>query len=190
MAGRSLAVGLDPEEPVPVAVAVKEAVFPFDKFNVDIILGPEMRSTGEVMGFDESFGMAFAKAQIAGGALPTSGHRRVTVNDRDKPTVTPIVRRFHELGFEIRATGGTARYLRARGVPPTHLQGGRGPAEHRRRHHQRRGPAPHQHAAGQEVPVRRLRHAPHRHRLQDPVLHHHVRRIGGRGRGHRTHAAK
>jgi len=120
MAGKTLAeAGLDPAtEPVPAAVAVKEAVFPFDKFNVDVILGPEMRSTGEVMGFDLSFGMAFAKAQIsAGGSLPTSGTVVVTVNDRDKPTVTPIVRRFHDLGFNIRATGGTARYLQARGIP-------------------------------------------------------------------------
>jgi carbamoyl-phosphate synthase large subunit len=120
MAGKRLAdLGLDPDdEPVPVAVAVKEAVFPFDKFNVDVILGPEMRSTGEVMGLDESFGMAFAKAQIAAGAsLPTAGTIVVTVNNHDKPTVTPIVRRFHELGFNVRATGGTARYLRARGVP-------------------------------------------------------------------------
>jgi carbamoyl-phosphate synthase large subunit len=120
MAGKALAdVGLDPDEdPVPVGVAVKEAVFPFDKFNVDVILGPEMRSTGEVMGLDESFGMAYAKAQISAGAsLPTAGTVVVTVNDHDKPTVTPIVRRFHELGFGIRATGGTARYLRARGVP-------------------------------------------------------------------------
>jgi carbamoyl-phosphate synthase large subunit len=120
MAGKRLAeVGLDPaHDPVPVAVAVKEAVFPFDKFNVDVILGPEMRSTGEVMGLDASFGMAFAKSQISAGAsLPTGGTVVVTVNDHDKPTVTPIVRRFHELGFAIRATGGTARYLRARGVP-------------------------------------------------------------------------
>jgi carbamoyl-phosphate synthase large subunit len=120
MAGRSLSeAGLDPSvEPVAAAVAVKEAVFPFDKFNVDVILGPEMRSTGEVMGFDPSFGMAYAKAQVsAGAALPTSGTVVVTVNDRDKPTVTPIVRRFHELGFDIRATSGTARYLRARGIP-------------------------------------------------------------------------
>jgi carbamoyl-phosphate synthase large subunit len=120
MAGKNLAgVGLDPEtDPVPAAVAVKEAVFPFDKFNVDVILGPEMRSTGEVMGLDESFGMAFAKAQISAGAsLPTSGTVVVTVNNHDKATVTPIVRRFHELGFEIRATNGTARYLRGRGVP-------------------------------------------------------------------------
>jgi carbamoyl-phosphate synthase large subunit len=120
MAGKRLAdVGLDPaHDPEPVVVAVKEAVFPFDKFNVDVILGPEMRSTGEVMGLDASFGMAFAKSQIAAGAsLPTVGTVVVTVNDHDKPTVTPIVRRFHELGFTIRATGGTARYLRARGVP-------------------------------------------------------------------------
>jgi carbamoyl-phosphate synthase large subunit len=120
MAGRTLAeAGLDPgSEPVPVAVAVKEAVFPFDKFNVDVILGPEMRSTGEVMGFDESFGMAFAKAQVAAGAsLPTEGTVVVTVNDHDKPTVTPIVRRLHDMGFVIKATGGTARYLRARGIP-------------------------------------------------------------------------
>ena len=120
MAGRSLAdAGLDPAaEPAPAAVAVKEAVFPFDKFNVDVILGPEMRSTGEVMGLDRSFGMAFAKAQIsAGSSLPTSGTVVVTVNDNDKPTVTPIVRRFHELGFTIRATGGTARYLQGRGIP-------------------------------------------------------------------------
>jgi carbamoyl-phosphate synthase large subunit len=62
--------------------------------------------------------MAYAKAQIsAGSSLPTGGTVVVTVNDRDKPTVTPIIRRFHELGFEIRATGGTARYLRARGIP-------------------------------------------------------------------------
>ena len=100
------------------AVAVKEAVFPFNKFNVDILLGPEMRSTGEVMGLDESFGMAFAKSQIAAGMeLPTEGIVAVTVNDHDKPTVTPIMRRFHELGFRVLATGGTARYLRSRGIP-------------------------------------------------------------------------
>jgi carbamoyl-phosphate synthase large subunit len=100
-------------------VAVKEAVFPFSKLQgVDLILGPEMRSTGEVMGIADSFGMAFAKAQIsADGALPLSGSIFVTVNDHDKATVVPIVRRFHGLGFRILATEGTARYLRARGVP-------------------------------------------------------------------------
>ena len=127
MAGRSLAESGLPELADPDgdlasslgrAVAVKEAVFPFNKFNVDILLGPEMRSTGEVMGLDESFGMAFAKSQIAAGmALPTEGVVAVTVNQADKPTVTPIMRRFHELGFRVLATDGTARYLRSRGIP-------------------------------------------------------------------------
>ncbi len=100
-------------------VAVKEAVFPFTKLQgVDLILGPEMRSTGEVMGIADSFGMAFAKAQIsADGALPLEGSIFVTVNDHDKANVVPIARRFHGLGFRIFATDGTARYLRARGVP-------------------------------------------------------------------------
>jgi carbamoyl-phosphate synthase large subunit len=85
---------------------------------VDLVLGPEMRSTGEVMGIADSFGMAFAKAQIsADGALPLEGAIFITVNDHDKPTVLPIARRFHELGFRILATEGTARHLRSRGVP-------------------------------------------------------------------------
>jgi carbamoyl-phosphate synthase large subunit len=100
-------------------VAVKEAVFPFSKLQgVDLILGPEMRSTGEVMGIADSFGMAFAKAQIsADGALPLEGSVFVTVNDHDKANVTPIARRFHELGFRLLGTEGTAKYLRARGIP-------------------------------------------------------------------------
>jgi carbamoyl-phosphate synthase large subunit len=100
-------------------VAVKEAVFPFTKLQgVDLILGPEMRSTGEVMGIADSFGMAFAKAQIsADGALPLEGAVFVTVNDHDKANVVPIARRLHALGFRLVATEGTARYLRARGVP-------------------------------------------------------------------------
>ncbi|NIN72399.1 MAG: carbamoyl-phosphate synthase large subunit [Gemmatimonadetes bacterium] len=100
-------------------VAVKESVFPFEKLpGVDALLGPEMRSTGEVMGIADSFGLAMAKAQVAAGnPLPMSGRIVVTVHEQDKPNVTPIVRRFHELGFEIWATSGTARYLRARGIP-------------------------------------------------------------------------
>jgi len=99
-------------------VAVKEAVFPFNKLpGVDLILGPEMRSTGEVMGISETFGMAYAKAQhAADGALPVSGAVFITVNDHDKLTVVPIARRLHELGFRIYATEGTARYLRVRGI--------------------------------------------------------------------------
>jgi carbamoyl-phosphate synthase large subunit len=119
MVGQSLDEAGVPDEVVIPYVAVKEAVFPFAKLpNVDTLLGPEMRSTGEVMGIADSFGMAFAKAQIgADGALPLSGTIFVTVNDNDKRTVLPIVRRFHEMGFAILATEGTARYLSARGVP-------------------------------------------------------------------------
>jgi carbamoyl-phosphate synthase large subunit len=100
-------------------VAVKEAVFPFSKFpGVDLVLGPEMRSTGEVMGIADSFGMAFAKAQAsADGALPLEGAVFITVNDHDKDSVIPIARRFHGLGFKVYATEGTARHLRVRGVP-------------------------------------------------------------------------
>jgi carbamoyl-phosphate synthase large subunit len=100
-------------------VGVKESVFPFARFpGVDTVLGPEMRSTGEVMGIADSFGIAFAKSQIAASnGLPLSGTVLVTVNDPDKPTVTPIARRFHEMGFQIAATAGTAKYLRGRGVP-------------------------------------------------------------------------
>jgi len=119
MAGHTLdELGVPDDLPLP-GVAVKEAVFPFTKLpGVDTILGPEMRSTGEVMGLADSFGMAFAKAQIAAdGSLPLAGGIFVTVNDSDKPTVLPIARRFHELGFRLTATEGTARYLRSRGVP-------------------------------------------------------------------------
>ncbi len=106
-------------EPVMADVAVKEAVFPFTHFpDADPLLGPEMRSTGEVMGLAPSFGLAFAKAQAAAdGQLPESGAVVVTVHDRDKPAALPIVRRLHEMGFAVHATSGTARYLRARGVP-------------------------------------------------------------------------
>jgi carbamoyl-phosphate synthase large subunit len=119
MVGRTLDEAGVPDEVAIPYVAVKEAVFPFAKLpNVDTLLGPEMRSTGEVMGIADDFGMAFAKAQIgADGALPLSGAVLVTVNNNDKPTVRPIVQRFSELGFRVLATAGTARYLRASGIP-------------------------------------------------------------------------
>ena len=119
LAGRTLdELGLPDEAPVR-DVAVKEAVLPFDKIaDADPLLGPEMRSTGEVMGLADSFGMAFGKAQIAaGGGLPLGGTLGVTVHDRDKGNVTPIVRRLHELGFDVKATEGTARHLQGRGIP-------------------------------------------------------------------------
>ena len=119
MAGEKLADLGVPDEPPVAGVAVKEAVFPFARFEVDILLGPEMRSTGEVMGFDDSFGMAIAKAQASSyNLLPVKGGALVvTVNDRDKPTVTPILRRLRDLGFEIRATKETYEYMRRLGIP-------------------------------------------------------------------------
>jgi carbamoyl-phosphate synthase large subunit len=119
MAGETLAEIGFTEEIVPPYVSVKEAVFPFSKFpGVDPILGPEMRSTGEVMGIATSFGQAFAKSQLAASnGLPLSGAILLTVNDNDKPNLTPIARRFHEMGFKLYATSGTAKYLRARGIP-------------------------------------------------------------------------
>ena len=119
MLGESLeALGFT-EEIIPSYVAVKEAVFPFAKFReFDPILGPEMRSTGEVMGISDSFGSAFGKAQLAAdNKLPGEGTILLTVNDFDKNAVTPIARRFHEMGFRLLATEGTARHLRGRGIP-------------------------------------------------------------------------
>src|SRR6185437_8081375 len=94
-------------------VAVKEAVFPFARFpGVDIILGPEMKSTGEVMGLDADFGRAFAKAQLgAGVVLPLEGTVFVSVRDHDKPALVEPCRRLLAMGFTLVATSGTARYL-------------------------------------------------------------------------------
>ncbi|MFH1277328.1 MAG: carbamoyl-phosphate synthase large subunit [Candidatus Eisenbacteria bacterium] len=100
-------------------VFVKGPVFPFRRFpRSDRLLGPEMKSTGEVMGIGRTFGEAFAKAQLATGqGLPESGTVFVSVNDRDKAAVLGIARDLHELGFSLLATGGTAAYLRERGIP-------------------------------------------------------------------------
>ncbi len=89
------------EEIEPSHVSVKEAVFPFDRFpNVDILLGPEMKSTGEVMGIDDNFGRAFAKSQLAASQkLPVQGMVFVSVKDGDKERVEPVVRKIHQLGF-------------------------------------------------------------------------------------------
>ncbi len=99
-------------------VAVKESVFPFTKFgNVDVLLGPEMRSTGEVMGIDRDFGWAFAKSQAAAGlSLPRAGTVIMSVKDGDKPGTLTVARRLHALGFTIQATRGTGAYLRKRGL--------------------------------------------------------------------------
>jgi carbamoyl-phosphate synthase large subunit len=98
--------------------AVKEAVFPFDRFaNVDTLLSPEMKSTGEVMGIDSSVGIAFAKSQLAAGQqLPAKGNVLISVRDADKPAVVPLARRLLSLGFSILATGGTAAFLNEHNV--------------------------------------------------------------------------
>ncbi|MGQ0537452.1 MAG: ATP-binding protein, partial [Gemmatimonadaceae bacterium] len=119
MLGETLADLGYTEEVQPGFVSVKEAVFPFNKFReFDPVLGPEMRSTGEVMGIANSFGAAFAKAQLAAdNRLPIEGAIFVSVNDSDKAGLVPIAGRFHEMGFTLYATEGTARYLRARAIP-------------------------------------------------------------------------
>jgi len=99
-------------------VAVKEAVFPFNRFpGVDLILGPEMKSTGEVMGIDDDFGRAFAKSQLGSGTLlPLSGRVFVSVRDRDKPALVEPCRKLAEMGFKLVATRGTADLLREAGL--------------------------------------------------------------------------
>ena len=99
-------------------VAVKEAVFPFARFaNVDPILGPEMRSTGEVMGWDDDFGTAFLKSQIgAGVTLPTSGRAFISLRDSDKEDIVEAARSLIEMGFELVATSGTAVFLQEHGI--------------------------------------------------------------------------
>ncbi|RLP25451.1 carbamoyl-phosphate synthase large subunit [Mesorhizobium sp. YM1C-6-2] len=123
MAGESLDdafahYGAKPDPKNPGHVAVKEAVFPFARFpGVDILLGPEMKSTGEVMGLDKDFALAFAKSQLGANVdLPRSGTLFVSVRDEDKPGILPAVKRLSRLGFKVLATGGTARFLAENGV--------------------------------------------------------------------------
>jgi carbamoyl-phosphate synthase large subunit len=119
MLGRKLSeLGLTTEI-VPAHLSVKEAVLPFDRFpDVDILLGPEMKSTGEVMGIGSDFGSAYAKAQLgAGQDLPTSGTVFISVIDNDKKTVLPVAAKYRDAGFNIMATHGTSRFLADNGIP-------------------------------------------------------------------------
>jgi carbamoyl-phosphate synthase large subunit len=118
MIGRALKDLGFTKAPQPVHHSVKEAVFPFNKFpGVDVLLGPEMKSTGEVMGIDSDFGWAFAKSQAGAGAvLPKSGTVFISVKESDRPVVLDVVRRLRKLWFQIQATSGTAAYLREQGV--------------------------------------------------------------------------
>ncbi len=119
MVGKTLRELKFTEEVHPKHISVKEAVFPFNKFpGVDTLLGPEMKSTGEVMGIDSSFGIAFAKAQLGGGMrLPKSGKVFISVRDEDKPAAARVAQKLHGVGFQIVATRGTAAYFRSREVP-------------------------------------------------------------------------
>jgi carbamoyl-phosphate synthase large subunit len=133
MLGEKLAELDLPAEDAPLDhVSVKEAVLPFDRFEgSDAVLGPEMRSTGEVMGVARDFPSAFAKAQAAAGAaLPTGGTAFITVTDTDKPAAGAVAQILHDLGFRIVATRGTAEAIQRWGVPATVIDkiGDRGPA--------------------------------------------------------------
>ena len=118
MLGRTLqSLGLT-KEMIPDHISVKESVLPFNRFpGVDTLLGPEMKSTGEVMGIDQQFGHAYAKAQLgAGQMLPTEGTIFVSVRDDDKESVLPVVKEFLNLGFKITATHGTSDFLKKHGI--------------------------------------------------------------------------
>jgi carbamoyl-phosphate synthase large subunit len=121
MLGRTLTeLGFESER-IPSHVSVKEAVLPFNRFpDVDSLLGPEMKSTGEVMGIDSDFGSAYAKAQYgAGNHLPTEGTVFISVKDRDKEAVLNTATLFDEMGFMIMATRGTSAFLKDRGITNT-----------------------------------------------------------------------
>src|SRR5579885_2925629 len=118
MTGRKLREMGFTREITPAHVAVKESVFPFVRFpGVDTLLGPEMKSTGEVMGIARSFAAAFAKAQLAAATdLPAAGAAFISVRDQDKPALAPIARELAAMGFELVATGGTARFIAGLGI--------------------------------------------------------------------------
>ncbi len=188
MAGKTLVELGFTREIVPAHVSVKEAVFPFLKFpGVDTVLGPEMKSTGEVMGIGPSFGVAFAKAEVAAGTvLPGGGTAFISVRDEDRPGAVVAARRLHALGFRIIATAGTAGELTRAGIAAEtvnkvsdgspHVVDALEAGRDRSRH---------QHAASLCPGAPRLVLDPaDGARAQDPVLHDHRRSAGG-GRGDR-----
>jgi carbamoyl-phosphate synthase large subunit len=152
MAGRSAGrPGRDASEVVPPYFSVKEAVFPFNKFpGVDTILGPEMKSTGEVMGVGRTFGEAFVKSQLAAGvALPTSGKAFISVRRRQGRRRSKVARELHELGFRCGHARHRARDRSGRHAGERGQQGRRGPAAHRRHDQERRDRADRQHGRGE-----------------------------------------
>ena len=132
MAGKTLKELGFTKEIWPKYWAVKESVFPFNRFHgQDILLSPEMRSTGEVMGLDADLGIAYAKSQMAAGSpLPLGGKVFISVSDAHKKQVAAVAKQFADLGFELVATGGTAAVLEKAGLEgPARLQTARRPAQ-------------------------------------------------------------
>ena len=194
MLGTSLeALGFTEEPPVP-GVFVKMPAFPFRRFpGVDPVLGPEMKSTGEVMGHGRRFGTAFAKAWLgAGHKLPDGGTAFLSVHDRDKTALLPVARRLASLGFRLIATHGTAAHLQANGldVEPV-LKVHEGPAPCGRHAARRRHPAGGQHPPRTCLPRGRRDHPQERARARHPLRHHplgrHRHRRGDRRRAGRGH---
>jgi transcription elongation factor GreA len=162
-------------EVIPPYFSIKEAVFPFNKFpGVDPILGPEMRSTGEVMGVGKSFGEAMLKSQLgAGSRLPTKGTVVISVKNNDKDRAVKVASELVDLGFQIAATRGTAAAIAAAGRAPAYRRQGQGRRDPARLHHSRRDA--HGHC--------RLAPHPHRGHRQPGDLLHHDGRLRGRHRG-------
>ncbi len=192
MAGKTLKeLGIE-KELVPRHMAVKESVFPFNKFaGVDTILGPEMKSTGEVMGIDSTFGSAFWKSQLAAGQdLPSRGNVSLSVKNRDKRNVVFIAKKLSDLGFTIYATKGTGKVLANNGIDVTFINKvPRGQAS-RRRHDKERGHSIHnQHAQRKEPQDGRGGHPLRGRPVQDPLHDNTVGRPGRRQR-HRSDAKR
>ena len=189
MVGRTLAEqGLTQDLEVS-GFFVKTPVFPFVRFpGVDTLLGPEMKSTGEVMGGAETFGSAFAKAYMgAGQRLPQSGTAFISVNNQDKPNVVKVARDLAALGFKLAATRGHGRVpARARPRCRDHLQDQRRPTAHRRRAAEQEDRAAHQHAARPRVVLRRSDRASRRHVAGRAGHHDPHRRRRGRERDRRA----
>ena len=183
MAGEKLSAFPLEMKPVGKHVAIKEAVFPFARFpGVDVVLGPEMKSTGEVMGLDRDFGRAFAKSQLAGGVkLPVAGQVFISVKDHDKNAIARVARDISPARLPHRRDprhGGPSPGAGHRGAD--RQQGARRPAAYRRRDDQRRNSAGLQHDRGRPGHRRQLQPAAYRARASDPLLHHRGGGAGGR----------
>ena len=164
------------EEPQPKHVSVKEVVLPFDKLpGADPILGPEMKSTGEVMGIDVDFGRAYFKAELSAfNSLPQEGTVFISVRDEDKPEIVRIARILRDNGLELIGTEGTKTFLEEKGIPgAADEQDLRGQPERHRPDARGQGLADHQHPDVQDGPQGRRHHTARRRRLRGAVCHYH-----------------